>query len=213
MAIITEIVHIGSIECQHVWSSTGAKIRKVGTENEVSEAVDVIDSDDPVYPAYEEVTSYTEEQAQDAARVVTEIFGGPISPERGAAIRDAITSSQTDEQAAATPELYPAWNASDKYAVGERRRYEGVLYKCLQSHTAQAAWTPEAAASLWAKVLVTKDAGGNQTSISDWVQPESTNPYNKGDKVKFNGKVYASAIDGNVWSPSAYPAGWTEVTE
>ena len=212
MAIITEIVHIGSIECQHVWSSTGAKIRKVGTEKEVSEAVDVIDSYDPAYPAYEEVTSYTEEQAQDAARVVTEIFGGPITAERGAAIRDAIISSQTDEQAAATPELYPAWSASDKYSAGVRRRYDGVLYKCLQAHTGQSDWTPTAAPSLWAKVLVETGENGEQTSIREWEQPDSTNPYKKGDKVTYKGKTYESQIDSNVWSPDAYPAGWKEVT-
>lgn len=212
MAIITEIVHIGSIECQHVWSSTGAKIRKVGTEKEVSEAVDVIDSDNPVYPAYEEATSYTDAQAQDAAKVVTEIFGGPITAERGAAIRDAITSSQTDEQAAATPELYPAWDASGKYAVGDRRRYGGVLYKCLQAHTGQSDWTPTAAPSLWAKVLVETGENGEQASIREWEQPDSTNPYKKGDKVTYKGKTYESQIDSNVWSPEAYPAGWKEVT-
>ena len=33
----------------------------------------------------------------------------------------------------------------------------------------------------------------------------------KGDKVMFEGHVYESAIDNNIWSPSAYPAGWTLV--
>lgn len=32
-----------------------------------------------------------------------------------------------------------------------------------------------------------------------------------GDKVTYNGKVYMSLIDNNVWSPDAYPAGWQEV--
>ena len=35
----------------------------------------------------------------------------------------------------------------------------------------------------------------------------------KGDKVIFNGKVYESLIDNNVYSPEAYPAGWKEITE
>ena len=42
-------------------------------------------------------------------------------------------------------------------------------------------------------------------------QPSSTNPYSKGDKVKHNGKIWTSDIDGNVWEPGVY--GWTEVTE
>ena len=35
--------------------------------------------------------------------------------------------------------------------------------------------------------------------------------YNIGDRVTFNGKVYESIMDNNVWSPEAYPAGWEEV--
>ena len=34
--------------------------------------------------------------------------------------------------------------------------------------------------------------------------------YNKGDKVTFEGKHYISLIDGNVYSPTAYPAGWQD---
>jgi hypothetical protein len=47
--------------------------------------------------------------------------------------------------------------------------------------------------------------------IPEWEQPDSTNPYMKGDKVTFNGVVYESTIDNNIWSPSAYPGGWRQV--
>ena len=48
--------------------------------------------------------------------------------------------------------------------------------------------------------------------IPDWVQPTGAHDaYNKGDKVRFEGNVYESLIDGNVWSPSVYPAGWALV--
>ena len=62
------------------------------------------------------------------------------------------------------------------------------------------------AVSLWAKILIP-----DPEVIPDWEQPDSTNPYMKGDKVRFEGKVYMSVIDNNVWSPAAYPAGWREV--
>ena len=213
MSIISESVFIGGIECVHSYSSNGYKIRKSDSIKEVSEAVDVIDPENRIYPTYEEIDSYTDAQAQDAAQVVNAIFGKPITPERAAEIKTEITGSQTDAQAAKTPELYPTWSDTDTYKKDERIQYNNVLYKCLQDHTAQTTWTPEAAVSLWAKVLVEKDENGEQTSIREWEQPESTNSYNKGDKVKFNGKIYESNIDGNVWSPSAYPAGWKEVTE
>lgn len=40
----------------------------------------------------------------------------------------------------------------------------------------------------------------------------ATSPYGKGDCCTEDGKVWRSTIDNNVWSPSAYPAGWEEVT-
>lgn len=93
--------------------------------------------------------------------------------------------------------------------VGEYIQYNDKLYKVLQAHTVQEQWTPEAAPSLFAEVLT--DPTGE--TVLEWKQPDSTNPYMKGDKVKFEGKIYQSLIDQNVWSPAAYPQGWEEVTE
>ena len=39
----------------------------------------------------------------------------------------------------------------------------------------------------------------------------STSPYNEGDCCTEDGQVFRSAMDGNVWAPSAYPAGWVAV--
>lgn len=120
---------------------------------------------------------------------------------------DSAAALLTDEQAATVPGIYPAWNGDGAaYAVGDRVQYAGALYKCLQAHTSQATWTPTDAPSLWAKVLIPTPG-----AIPDWEQPDSTNPYGKGDKVRHNGKIWTSDIDGNVWEPGMY--GWTEVTE
>lgn len=103
--------------------------------------------------------------------------------------------------------LFPEWNKdADKYEKDARVRFEGVLYKCLQEHIPQAIWTPTAAPSLWAKVLIP-----SPDIIPDWEQPDSTNAYQIGDKVRFEGKVYESVIANNIWSPAAYPAGWKEI--
>lgn len=46
----------------------------------------------------------------------------------------------------------------------------------------------------------------------EFVQPTGAhNAYAAGDKISYNGKHYVSKIDGNVWSPDAYPQGWEEV--
>lgn len=97
--------------------------------------------------------------------------------------------------------LYPAWSCGANYEPGQRVRYDGVLYRCLQAHAAQEAWTPAAASSLWARVLVE-----SSDAVSEWVQPDSTNGYRKGDRVSHNGAVWVSICDANVWEPGVY--GW-----
>ena len=113
--------------------------------------------------------------------------------------------SLTDEQALQVPNVFPLWKVGVQYLVGERILFDGKLYKVLTQHKSQEDWQPDVAPSLFAKVIV-----GNDQPL-EWQQPDSTNPYMKGDKVLFNGKVYASLIDNNVWSPTDYPAGWEEL--
>lgn len=114
-----------------------------------------------------------------------------------------LRGSATDEQALSVPVLYPAWRSGVEYVTGQRVLRGGVLYKVLQDHTSQDDWTPDAAPSLFARVLI-PDA----TAIPEWEQPDSTNPYMSGDKVSHNGSTWVSTIDNNVWEPGVY--GWEE---
>lgn len=116
------------------------------------------------------------------------------------ALREAVN----DEQAVLAIDLYPQWAIDVKYEIGDRVLYDSVLYKVLQAHTSQADWMPDVSVSLFAKILIP-----DPTVIPEWEQPESTNPYMKGDKVTHNGKTWVSNIDNNVWEPSVY--GWDEV--
>lgn len=116
--------------------------------------------------------------------------------------------SISDGAALKMPEVFPHWNGNNKeYVKGDKVLYNDVLYKVLQNHTSQEGWTPTSAPSLFAKVLT------SEGEILEWEQPSSTNPYMKGDKVRYNGKVYESLIDNNVWSPDGYPAGWKLIEE
>ena len=45
--------------------------------------------------------------------------------------------------------------------------------------------------------------GQEGTGIGEWEQPDSTNPYITGDRVKHNGKTWESLVDNNVWEPGA----------
>lgn len=119
---------------------------------------------------------------------------------------ETMAQGLDDATAETVPELFPEWNPdSCTYAAGDRVRHEGTLFKCLQPHTSQSAWTPTAAPSLFTRVL----PGQGGTQIGEWTQPDSTNGYKKGDRVIYNGSTYESIYEGdNVWSPEAYPAGW-----
>ena len=112
----------------------------------------------------------------------------------------------SDEDSLEAVQLFPSWNNEITYAVNDKVKYQNTLYKCLQAHTSQAQWTPDVAVSLWARVLIP-----NENEIPEWEQPDSTNPYMAGDKVMYEGHVYESLIDNNIWSPAAYPAGWKEI--
>ena len=120
---------------------------------------------------------------------------------------NALTANATDEVALQAVTLYDEWDGdSVEYKTGDRVRKNNILYKVLQDHTSQSDWIPDQAPSLFAKVLI-PDA----SVIPEWEQPDSTNPYSKGDKVMHNGKTWVSDVDGNVWEPGVY--GWSEVAE
>lgn len=120
----------------------------------------------------------------------------------------------SDEMALEVPSVFPKWQAGMEYEVGFKIRHNDILYKVLQTHTSQEDWAPNVTPSLYAKVVVGEiDPDTGEQEILDWVQPGSTNPYMAGDKVLFNGIVYESTVDNNVWSPAEYPAGWRVVEE
>ncbi len=118
---------------------------------------------------------------------------------------DLAAQSLDDTKAVEAQCLYPDFAVGVPYTAGDRVVYDGKLYKVLQAHTSQTDWTPPAAPSLFAEVL----PGQGGTGIGEWRQPDSTNPYKKGDKVTHNGKTWKSTVDDNVWEPGVY--GWTEV--
>lgn len=112
------------------------------------------------------------------------------------------------------PSVYPAYavgkayKTKDVFSYGINAVGDPQLYQVLQDHTSAAEWTPDTAASLYKAIGVT------ETGYPVWVQPlGATDAYNTGDIVSYNGALYISTIDGNVWAPDAYPAGWKEYTE
>ena len=120
-----------------------------------------------------------------------------------AALRLTMLQAQSlpDEVALEFVALYPEWIVGEAYAVGDRVKRLGSLYKCLIGHVSQADWTPESAPSLWARVLPGQEGNEPEEGYAEWVQPDSTNGYSTGDKVVHNGHLWESIVDDNVDEP------------
>ena len=109
-----------------------------------------------------------------------------------------------DEVVLSVPTAFDLWVADTPYEVGDVRRYESQLYRCLTAHTSQTTWIPDVSPSLWVRI----DDPAEEWPA--WVQPAgSTDAYPKGAKVSHNGKHWVSDVDSNTWEPGVY--GWTEV--
>ena len=120
-----------------------------------------------------------------------------------------FAASLDDAKAMEIAYVYDPWQIGRSYAVGDFLTYgeNGVgdpqLYKVVQAHTSQAGWLPNLTASLY------KAIGLDEQGYPMWSQPTGAHDaYNKGDIVDYNGTLYESLIDGNTYSPDAYPAGW-----
>lgn len=97
---------------------------------------------------------------------------------------------------------FEEYRVPSNYFPGNLICYENQLYKVLQAHLSQSDWVPKSTPALYKSIAP-------PSIIGEWKQPTGGHDaYKKGDKVTFGGNVYESLIDGNVWSPSAYPQGW-----
>ena len=124
-----------------------------------------------------------------------------------------FAASLDDERALEVATLYPVYAAGVNYAAGTiiRKGKNGTgdpqLYRVVQSHTSQADWPPADTPALYEPI------GLNADGYPVWSAPSGVHDaYNKGDVVDYNGTLYRSTIDGNIWAPDEYPAGW-EVVE
>lgn len=138
-------------------------------------------------------------------KVFRGVMVAPIKPYKSIMV-DVAVSFLDDEQADSVAILFDNWAVGVAYAVGDRRTYEGKLYRCVQAHTSQADWAPPVVPALWTECA-------KPGEIPVWRQPTGAqDAYQMGDKVHYPdaaGPVYVSTVDNNVWEPGVY--GWEEV--
>ena len=119
------------------------------------------------------------------------------------------TYQLTDEQALAVKDLYPKWTdiIGQQLPEGYKLTDDGVLYKVIQQHTAQADWKPSATPSLYAVVsaAATEEHAGTKEDPIPYVQMMLI------EKDKYytqDGQLYLGLMD----APNGYPNDLKDLT-
>lgn len=112
-----------------------------------------------------------------------------------------------DTNAMEIADLYEDYSVGKTYPAGYIFKYgvnadgETQLYSVLQKHISQEEWKPNETPSLY------KAIGFTDSGVPVWTQPlGSTDAYQLGDEVSYEGKIWVSDINNNVWQPGVY--GW-----
>ena len=116
----------------------------------------------------------------------------------------------------APPEIeYPDFKqptmSEDDYNIGDKITYNGKKYISIINANV---WSPDNDSSGWKLIeeSTTESSEPIENEYPEFVQPSGAHDaYAKGSKITFEGKHYISLIDANVYSPTAYPAGWNLV--
>lgn len=115
-----------------------------------------------------------------------------------------VTESLTDEQAVKVLDLYLPWESGTDFAVDDMRRHADKLYRCLQAHTSQADWTPDAVPALWVEIV----PAGEYREIKDRMLPTEAFALGEVGWYQTKDNLWESLIDANVYTPDSYPQGW-----
>lgn len=106
----------------------------------------------------------------------------------------------------------PAWNPQGNYLqsmIGYPVQYDDQVYTLLQAHNASyyPNTTPPALPALWSIKHTT-----DPKKAKAYMPPNGqSGMYMQNDCCTEGGHVYQSTIDNNVWTPSGYPQGWTDL--
>ena len=166
------------------------------------------------HPELDGAETVSVEEVDDGvyASSLTALLTDPNDLRNSEQFRKAVqmfAKSLDEDSAMMIATIYDPYQVGHAYAVGDYFTYgvNGVgdpqLYKVVQAHTSQADWKPDTLPALYTPIGLTP------SGYPVWTQPTGAHDaYNKGDIVSYNDKLYRSLIDGNVYSPDAYPAGW-----
>ena len=124
------------------------------------------------------------------------------------AIVEQAAASLDDKTASEAPTLFPRLKQDGSLIrAGTRICHNGEIKKAAVDLWDTADNSPDNAPTLW-ETLDYKDGYR--------IIPETitvTGAFAKGERGWWNGKLYESAVDNNVYTPEQYAPNWTEVTD
>lgn len=114
-------------------------------------------------------------------------------------------------------EIYDEWSPDFDYEKGKVVRWSNRAWEVIQPHASQLDWEPQNTPALF-KVVTPKrttdpNTGEEVEVIEDFSPRDGSNGYPKGKKVRFEGNIYESKVDSNVYSPSEYAQNWELIAE
>ena len=122
------------------------------------------------------------------------------TPSRSPSLFAEILTSEDGE-----PQEWQQPSSTNPYLTGDKVIYNGLVYESLIDNNT---WSPEDYPEGWKLISEPEpEVPSDESTIPEWTQPDSTNPYQTGDKVTYNGHTYESTVDNNVWAPDVY--GWS----
>lgn len=149
------------------------------------------------------------EEYQEVAAVINQLNQIKSSDFTTATFVEQAEKGNVDEETAAQhTELFEEWAVGVDFALGAMRQYNGLLYKCLQAHTSQENWAPDATPALWVEVA----APNEYREIKDNMLPTEAFALGEIGWHKEKDNLWKSLIDANTYTPESYPAGWEQVT-
>lgn len=123
-------------------------------------------------------------------------------------IVEKASASLDDKTASTASMLFPRLKQNGALiSAGTRINWNGTIKKASVDLWDTAENNPDSAPSLWADIEY-KDG---YRIIPDTLTV--TTAFAKGECGWWNGVLYRSLMEGNVYTPAVYPAGWEEVKE
>ena len=124
-------------------------------------------------------------------------------------LRSLITQgaqSLTDAHVSTAPEVLPRLTYDGSLiSNGTRINWNGTIKRAAVDLWDTEANDPDHAPTLWEEVLYRDGCRIIPETITVGLQ------FSSGELGWWDGKLYRSLLDANVWTPAAYPAGWEEV--